>query len=221
MALLWIDGFENYGTTIGSAPSPTDVLGRKYTVRDESDIDITTGREGVGYGLHLNDDAAYFKTPGLTTNRTLIVGVAFKLASSTSAVTLLRLSNAYSALGMEVYFNGAGELQARRSTTVLGTSSGLGLTHDVWYWLEFKVYCDNSTGTYEVRIGGVNAVSGSSVDTQYDNSANYYDRVGLHPANFNRPYFDDFYVCDGSGTVNNELRQVLAQQRICTHMETL
>ena len=30
MALLWIDGFDNYGTTIGGAPSPTGILNRKY-----------------------------------------------------------------------------------------------------------------------------------------------------------------------------------------------
>ena len=48
MALLWIDGFENYGTTIGSMPLPGGIIGKKYTVGLEYQIDIQTGRD-TGY----------------------------------------------------------------------------------------------------------------------------------------------------------------------------
>ena len=72
----------------------------------------------------------------------------------------------------------------------------------VWYYIEFKVYCDTTAGTYEVRVGGVNVLNGIT-NTQYTSGLNYYIKVKIGAGGWALLSYDDFYVCDGAGTVNN------------------
>lgn len=199
MSLLWVDGFENYGTSTGLPPSPTNVMSRKYSVAFESFIDIETGRDGVGYACEVSASSTLI-TRGLTTDRTLIIGAAVKITTSASTGNIFKLLNlANLTNGITLYFNN-GDLSIVNGFTTLATTSGLGLSSGVWYWIELKIYCDNTSGTYEVRVGGVNELSGTG-DTQYNNTYNYYDRVqiGTGTALFT---YDDLYICDTTGAVN-------------------
>jgi hypothetical protein len=91
-----------------------------------------------------------------------------------------------------------------RAGTTLGTGTHV-LAVDTWYYVEIKVTVHNSTGSFEVRVGEELDSSGSGIDTQ--NSAN---------ASINQLWFgqtagaqgtsmawDDYYVCDDTGAVNN------------------
>ena len=198
MALLWVDGFEGYGTSDGSAPSPTGVVGRKYGVASESNMDIEAGRFGSGHCLELAL-SSWMRTPTLTTDDTLIVGVAFKATAGLAYVV-----NLYddSVGGMNVIFS-YGRLIVRRGSTELEIAD-IHLNEDAWYWIEFKVVCHNSTGSYELRVGEVNVASDSGIDTQAGSDV-YHSRVML--GNSSSQYLnmvDDFYVCDGSGSDNND-----------------
>ena len=201
MALLWVDGFENYGTTVGSTPSPTNIVAKKYIDYNEGYIDIQTGRD-TGYCLFFNNGSIYMTTPGLTTDRTLIIGAAIKINLATSVAYIYSLIDiANTKYGMRLYYDGTGDLRVYNGSTLINGTSGLGLSAGVWYYIEFKVYCDNTVGTYEVRVGGVNVLSGTA-DTQYTSTLNYYSKVrlGITAAYLS---YDDFYVCDSTGTVNN------------------
>ena len=72
MSLLWIDGFEGYGASVGNAPSPTGVMGRRYIVSNENYFDIETGRL-AGSCLELAASTCELATPSLTTDDTLII----------------------------------------------------------------------------------------------------------------------------------------------------
>ena len=198
MSLLWIDGFEGYGTSVGSTPSPTGVMGRKYNMVSENGIDIEVGRL-AGYCMELASSSCEVFTPSLTTDATLIIGFAFKIISGgANNIVVMRTG---STVGMGVRWLDTGELSVRLGTSTIATTSTLALTSNTWYWLEFKVVCNNSTGSYSLKVGGTEVLSGSSIDTQAGASA-YHDNV----------YFssslalsvDDFYICDGAGSVNND-----------------
>ena len=122
MALLWIEGFEGFGDTIAAAPSPGGILGRKYgSVEFESSMDIEAGRVD-GFSLEMANSNCFFKTPALTTDDTLIVGVAFKagaLLTQGYMVTLYDGANA----GMRVYSDADGKLAVYRNLTRLATST--------------------------------------------------------------------------------------------------
>ncbi|MGI0150005.1 MAG: hypothetical protein ACREDF_10815, partial [Thermoplasmata archaeon] len=76
----------------------------------------------------------------------------------------------------------------------------------VFHYIEFKVTISDASGVAVLKINGVTELTGSGLDTQNTTNASA-DRVllGLNGSalNVNTDY-DDLYVCDGSGTVNND-----------------
>ena len=204
MALLWIEGFEGFGSSTGNAPAPSGIIGRKYPdYSGASDFDIQTGRLG-GYSLELSSSGAYIQSPVLTTDDTLIIGFAvrFRAFSGTSFVSMYDGTTQ----GINMRTIAGGELSVYRATTVLGTTVGLGLSIDTWYYIQLKVVCgDSPNGSYELRVSGVNVLSASGIDTKAGTHT-YHDRFRLSNAVSTPPYpiFDDLYCLDSSGASNND-----------------
>ncbi len=196
MGLLWVDGFESYGTSNGSAPSPTGIVGKQYTVNNESSVDIEEGRLGSGHSIELGATSSYIQTPTLTTNATIIVGFAFKRGGGTD---IMFLRNGASE-GMGLNYLGGGKIGVYRSSTLLEIAD-FQFNFNTWYWVEFKVLCNDTTGTYELRVGETVIASDTGVDTK-TGSNDYHDSVRLGGSTTNT--FDDFYICDGAGVVNND-----------------
>jgi len=139
MALLWIEGFEGFGTSVGGAPSPAGIMSRKYPViNGEAGFDIETGRDGIGYSLEILDYLSYIQSPNLTTNATCVLGVAVKLPGFPSTQRDLVALYDGAIKGMNIKINPDGTLTIENSTTDLGTTVNA-LTVDTWYYIEFKV----------------------------------------------------------------------------------
>ena len=205
MTLLWVDGFESYGTSIGSAPAPTGVLAGKYaTILSESSFDVETGRDGAGRCMQIGVANGRFHTPAFGTDRTIIVGFAFKYETVGGTAFLSNLFT-NGTWGMTLWFDGYGRFKIynNSSAELAGGSVDSNLRPNRWYWIEWKVYCDNTAGTVDVRIGNKNVLSLSGLDTQF-NASNYYNQVNFKDNTGLLPFIDDFYVCDGSGSDNND-----------------
>lgn len=203
MALLWLDGFESYGTTIGNPPTPTNVMVRKYaTVVNETSFDVETGRNGSGRCIQIAISNGRFHTPAFGTDRTIIVGFAFKYVTVGQNAFL---SNLFSngSWGMTLYFDGYGQLHVVNNASATLGVVDCNLKPNRWYWIEWKVYCDNSAGTVDVRIGEKDVLNLSGIDTQFT-AYNYYNQVNFKDNTGILPFVDDFYVCDGSGSDNND-----------------
>jgi len=210
MALLWIEGFEGVGTNVGGHPSPTGILARKYpTVIYPDYMWLVAGRTG-GYAIDLNGVWAELYTPNLTTDATMVVGFGYYYTATYQGKIVALYDGA--TLGVNLQQASGGELAVYRGTTLLGTTSGLGLLMSTWYWIELKVVCNATTGSYELRVGGVSKLSASGVNTKAG-SNNYHTRVGfLGPAS-GAEWLDDIYILDGSSSVNNDFlgnRKVVA-----------
>lgn len=194
MALLWIDGFEGYGTSIGSPPSPSGIIGRRYTTVHESIFDIEAGRIS-GYSLQFNGITRTMRTSALTTDDTVVIGFAFQ--AYTANAVLVRLYDG-ATLGVNLRF-ASGELAIYRGTTQLGVTTTLGLSQSTWYYGELKVKCNDTTGTYEVRLSEVNVLSATGVNTKAG-SNNYHDSFMF----FGDIIIDDIYFLDSTGSQNND-----------------
>lgn len=204
MSLLWIDGFDSYGTSTGSAPDPTDILGSKYIVVGESSLDIETGRI-TDYALEFPSTSTSIRTPTINTNTTLIVGFAIKIATSLDfgSYSFLKLYD-NTDLNINLLITAAGEITVKRGSTTLDTTSGLNLLINKWYWIELKTVTDNSSGSYNLKVGEVSVLSDSSIDTQ-TGSNTYCDNVMfIGPATTPTFQIDDLYICNGAGSVNND-----------------
>ena len=201
MALLWVEGFEGVGTATGSAPSPAGVLARKYPgIVDESLMDVEVGRLG-GYCIEFNG-IQYLNSPDLTTNATMVVGVAIRLADwpVSTAMTLLAFYDG-ATKGMNIRVTSLGELAVYKADTLVVTTSGVGISKGAWFYLEFKVVC-GATGSYELLVGGVSVLSASPYNTS---TLTRHTAFCITQAinNTTLPRFDDLYCLDGSGSVNN------------------
>jgi hypothetical protein len=202
MSLLWIEGFENMGSTDNAALAPTGILARKYpTVGGASSMKLQAGRIG-GHALEL-PYATSLTFPGLgTTDATLVVGFALK----STPLVAYRILSLYddTTEGVNLRLTITGELAVYLGNSLLEATSGLGLTAATWYWIEMKVLCNGSTGTYEIRVGGVNVASDTGVNTKAG-SHNYHNSIKLE--NLTSPsfvHYDDLYILDGGGAVNND-----------------
>lgn len=202
MALLWMDGFEGYGDTDGQAVE--GALARRYTVVSTHDVK-DDGRFG-GWSLQPDNKNCSIKTPSLTTDDTLITCFALKFPFAIDGISdwwleLWSSGTVGMRLGadadgaMRVYLGG-GEL----SRTVPGI-----INTERWHWVEFKVVCDNTTGSYELKVDGNTVLSASGIDTQ--SNLAYYDQVLLTGADLSAtetPRYDDFFVMDSTGSDHND-----------------
>lgn len=210
MALLWIEGFEGIGSTDGAAPAPSGILARKYPTVIYPDYMLLRPGRVAGHAIEYTAGWPDLRTPALTTNATMVVGFGYYYTAG-FAGKIIGLYDG-TTLGMNVHVESGGELGVYRGTTQLGVTSGLGLLMNTWYYIEFKVVCNATTGSYELRVGGVTKLSASGVNTKAgsNNYHNIFQTVG--PAS-GACRFDDIYLLDGSGSANNDFlgnRKVVA-----------
>lgn len=202
MAILWLDGFDSYGTSNGSDATG---INHRYTAVQPTNWDVTDGRvSGKAIRAVLSNPSIV--TPVLGNIATIVVGFAFRYTFNTGSadITLMSLKDG-SNFGVNIRIRPDGDFVIYRNTTILATAVGSCIGANVWAFLELKVTTHNTLGTVEFRINGETVVNLTNQDTQTGSNA-YVDTVGLfgHNASADQHDFDDFYVLDTSGSVNND-----------------
>jgi len=205
MALLWIEGFEGFGDTIGVIPSPTGIIGRKYPVINGEDyMRIQTGRYGFGLEIFIGalGDYYYIQSPNLTTDRTTVIGSAIKVISSPEQYSPIFTLYDGSSKGINLGINVDGTLSVYRDSTLLATSA-MSLNLSTWYYIEIKVYTiDSATGTVDVRVNEADWINLTGIVTQAGPNP-YHNSFRIGNCNTNT-WYDDIYFLDGTGTINND-----------------
>ena len=203
MALLLIEGFEGYGTSTATNVSSYIVRrGWAWGYTTSSVPYLAAGRLG---GFSLTDSSTgtntTWKYTGLTTNATLIFGIAFY--QTTAAVTSTFSFYDGTTLGVNVgIVTSTGVVTIKTGATTLGTYT-LSLSINTWYYLEIKVLCDGSVGTVEVRVNGTSLIALTGQNTKAGTHS-YHDGVMFTASSqSSQQRFDDIYICDGSGSTQN------------------
>jgi hypothetical protein len=211
MALLWVEGFEKYGTantTIGAIDVDWDVLSFKYLTNSAPNMGIVDGRFG-SKALKMSSSSLYLQTPTLTANDTLICGLAFKVVAFSSGIRVMdfraigNYGNTVAFRSLTISALNSGEISITRESTVLATSSGANLQDDTWYYLEVKVKAATSGGTVNINLDGTPLLNYTgNTDAAGLGS---YSSILLRTATNDETHFDDWYICDGTGSVNNDI----------------
>jgi hypothetical protein len=195
--LRFIDGFDHYATADLRASL-------KWSCTGTPTIGATSGRRGTG-AVNIPGGAIYL-TKTLGNQATWIVGFALYFTSMSYATVLLsfidgtttQCSFGIDSNGHLVFYRGNG-------ATVLATSTNT-LSINTWNYIELKVTISNAVGAFEARVDGSSTgwLSASSVDT-CSNSNEYASliRVGGISALASTFYLDDIYICDSTGSANN------------------
>ncbi len=205
MALLWVDGFDNYGTTIDGALSPSGILGRNYTVFQEAYPRIKAGRTGNMYSMNFGGYGGWIRKTALpTTNSTFVIGFGMFITGPdiNGGVPFLSLLDG-STVGVELWTDSSGHIIVHAGSTTVATST-FALAINTWYYLELKVTCTTAANySYEVRIGQTTILSGS--DTHKAGTHAYHNGFKIWGYNYHFGLLiDDLYAADGSGSYNND-----------------
>lgn len=229
MALLFMDGFEGYGTTTGSGTAVTDLLRNNYMVRTTSfdDFHLRLDAEGnflcLTFGTSANaasNALTYlFDRDIAVTGDTITIGMRFKTRDHTNGTAeqpIIEINGNTTGVGsrhialLVDYTNDRFVL--RRGGTLIDNSAGSVIGSDTWYHIEFQFKIDDTTGLYELRLNGTDVMSDTNVDTK-QGSAGFHDIVsgftiwginGDDSDDISGEFaIDDLYVFDDSGAQNN------------------
>lgn len=190
MALKWLEGFE---------------VGQMQTEMQDK-YDVYAGPTNTAYAGRLAGNSGkptYLTTPSLGSASTWVVGFGFSRTSSSVHQYMDIYLGASRQLTLKFHSNGTGtnyNLKILRGVTEIETGT-TDLEFATWYYIEFKVVIDPSAGSYEVRINESLEMSDTGVNTAESGSANA-DVFHLR-TNFSQS-IDDWYICDTSGSTNND-----------------
>ena len=211
MALVFMDGFETYGTnellmkdglyaeaegSLGMTRVPTGTFSYHVDIGTPLRFVLPGDRQTAGAGY-----AAWFDTlPVSSAGRAVIFD--------------FRDHNNVSQVYLNVITTGA--IEAVRDGVQIGLSNPA-ITAGAWQHLEARVKVANSGGEVEVRVNGVTVLSLSGIDTQAASSAlascgqiAMFSPVAVSAHSW---YVDDFFVWDTTGSFNNGF---LGDRRVVT-----
>jgi hypothetical protein len=148
-----------------------------------------------------------FTTPVLTGDQTLITGIALYFEGTTTTATLTFLDTAV--IGLNIVISATAPtstIVVKLGGTVINTTNIVpALQTGAWYYFELKVFCHPTAGTVEIRINGTSIISLTDINTQAGTNL-CHNKVRLSSSNW--CWYDDFYICDSSGTTTNDFQGV-------------
>lgn len=194
--IFW-DGFDKYGP-VNCAPT-NSMMGSEWTVVPSSSASFVAGRFTNSLALQLGYNFAP-ATRTLSSNYGRLIGglaINSNLANNNGIIFADAGTN-QCAIG----FNTAGKLVLWTGgfggTQVAITSSAI--TASTWHYLEWDLTF-SATGSYTIYLDGVSVLSGTGNLKSSSNS--YANQVIL---NGNVCSYDDMYLFDSTGSVNNAVR---------------
>ena len=216
MALLFLDGFEEYDTTSSTtftnellAVQAQQGVAYNYTSLNTLNGSITqtrTAQTGISAkSMIITASVLGVSVPNVTT---LHIGFGGFFNSLNNWICGFCRDPAHSYLGnptngMRVYLDTAGTISIRNNNTaaVIATSSST-LSINTWYYIEIKyVFGSGTAGSCQIKVDGVDYINSTSIDTA--GTAALINSFYFQSTNPATNYYDDFYICDTTGATNN------------------
>jgi hypothetical protein len=194
MTLLFIDGFD-----------AQDAVGKWTSTLFNAPTYGTTGRYGSGKAIQLNGGSGELRKD-FTASGTVVIGFAYRASSLLLNDVICRLQFGNNTI-FQLQQRGTGALRLLNasSASLLGDSAAL--VSGTWYWIEIKFKSDPTTGIAEVRVNGAVPSGHTPITSGNTNaSAGNADRLVLNPSNVSNYQFDDLYILNGLGSLNNDFR---------------
>lgn len=192
MALLFCDSFDHY-------TAQADFLKRGWIGSGTYNILASSGRYGTNAARLSNGGVI---SRAISQKATLVCGVAINMDSiyATGTRPIIRFSDG-ATNQCELNVSQAYYLWVSRNGSSLAVGN-IALAVGMWHFIEFKVTIDNS-GSYAVRVNGINYLSGSG-DTQASTTNAWANTLILNGMSSQDTLFDDLYLCDNSGGINDD-----------------
>lgn len=221
MALLWMDGFDHYGS--GAAGRLAMLDGVWAEISSNWTPTATNSRTGTAALRGSSFTGAQVIRRVLGGAKTVVgVGGAFYLnvlPAANLAVKLCDFRDAANAIQVIIFVDSTGTVSAYRGdgVTLLGTSASPAVVASAYQHAECKVVFSQTVGSVEVRINGVTVLSLTGQDT-VASALVECSQVSVFgtkntPTNVLTLDIDDVFAWDDSGTLNNDF---LGDRRVRT-----
>lgn len=215
MALVYMTGFEVqnglsfYGTE-GWTLTTTTGLGTATGRFGGKCCNISIGASSAAADIsHLFDRAV--------SGTTITIGFALFTGGSGNLLTnntqFFQIRSGTGQVGVIRFVNSGGRVvQMLNAAQNLGVNSTTILAEGTWYYIEAKWVYSATVGSMTLRINGVQegTLTGINTGTTVPNGIRILT-AGTGSGQSLQTALDDIYVCDGSGSVNNDF---LGEQRI-------
>lgn len=216
MAIKFIEGFE-----LNAATSASDdfYLERKFS----SVVGTPAQASGYLYGSAVSSSSLVLTTPAFADQDVWILHWAWRLdsaatASQAAGVRVLRAGVEQLSLDIRS-FTGSDDqddrfyVDIKRDATTIATAGPFWAQK--WYRFEFKVTVDPSAGTYELKVNGTTAVSGTGANTAQQGVADADQFVFSLDNGLRTMRLDHVVIADDTGaSVNDFFGETLVAGRL-------
>jgi hypothetical protein len=219
MALVWLDGFETYGPVGTSGTALENELIRRYpdVYMGGGTTPVTELVAGFNGGIALRQGRsgnAYYLNVGFAPHATWVIGMAIKLPDDGMKLSRVFTVTSYNGtIQNSVWMREDLSLRAYRGSTSLLLGSGhTALKRNTWHYLEYKVYCHDSSGTIDVRLDGQTVISASGIDTLQD-ATGWVGTIAIEAPSSSTAgsvaaTIDDLYILNGAAGLSDFLGPV-------------
>lgn len=196
MALVLMEGFDHVNST-------TQLALKGWTLVNSATLGVA-GRINGNCARFTNANSSNALVKSLpSTYSTVIVGFAFRNSSTPTADHLqLRLRTSGGATVAEAYVTSTGVLRVKNSggtTIATGTTA---IVANTWNYVELKLVVNGASGSCEVKLNGQAEIASTTGNFGSTNVGDVYLNRNQTQVAGNVEY-DDIYVCDTSGSLNN------------------
>ena len=199
MALLWLEGFERFGSVNDSILDNTEVNNLGYD-GSITQLKLKDGRHG-GKSLFF-DDSAYIRKEYNDITKTYVVGFNFLSdvgATQDSNLFWYGSTNSPSIAHCKILLTSSGKLQVYQAGTLVGT---VDFVFGSWHYLEIKVKPAATGGILQVRLNNTQIVSATGDVNNASVSPHSFHFATTLDGHHTR--IDDLYICDTTGSTNND-----------------
>lgn len=217
MALKYIDGFEQYATGNGIAHIVGKSSSIPYYAWNGYDGGSTSFSVGTTYFRSAQTNSSSLEIGGygslfmnFPADETVILGFGVRTSGNLKdAWTILHFNNvptyANTSAGLHIQVMGDGSIRMynEATNTTLDRSAPGVVGALIWQYFEIKISF-GASAAYEVRINGDTVISATGRNTFCGLTSVYGLNLATLASAGSSTYFDDFYICDTSGTVNND-----------------
>lgn len=202
MAIVFTEGFDNYGSTSGTN------LATRWTSVNSGTVTSAVTPYGVGQALSVNSSSLSTDI-SIGSLSSFTIGFAFRTTSLASGIAgtvsrdwiLTATSNDTYMIALQL--NNNGSLQVNRQTgwntgTSLGFTSPGVITINTWYYIELSVLISDTVGTVRLDVNGQTLLNLSNQDTR-NGTPTTFNTIRLSSCLANiTTYYDDMYLTDNT-----------------------
>jgi len=203
MVLIALEGFDHHGS---SDADLDDYLGRKHASAFGTWEAVSGRLGGLAAATNFTSDDIYVQMKDVNTFEVIIgFAIKFREVNANNPDTLIHFLNRTGVSVASFHRGASGDPRLQSANNTIYTTSEK-WSPFLWNYFEIRVLSgtNNSNGELELRMNGKTIIDATGVDTFQSTVSRGTANIVVGGSDHFDPIFDDIYVLDTTGSVNND-----------------